>query len=72
MPRLDSSDELILEEYGLTFDEDDPALTPVVDLCHDCYDYGWRGMNMEVDHPPYEEVFYICYDCGKRLTAEDD
>jgi hypothetical protein len=72
MPRLDNGDELVLEEYNLVFNEADPGSTQPIDLCHDCYDYGWRGMNLDVDHPPYEDSKNLCYDCGKLLTCEDD
>lgn len=73
MPRLDNTSNHIIEEFELSFDPDDPGNTPPVDLCHECWAYdGWGDTGLEIDHPPYDENDYMCFDCKKPLTTKDN
>ena len=71
MPRLDNSSYIVIEEYHLDFDNDDPGRTPPVDLCADCW-CSWLDAELEIEHPSYDDAVYHCLECGVRLTHNDN
>lgn len=71
MPRLDNSNYEVIEVYNLNFDENDPGRTPPVDLCAYCW-RDWVDDNLEIEHPPYTDSEYRCFECDERLTGNDD
>ena len=73
MPRLDNTNPKVVEYYDLSFDEDDPGDTPLVDLCAYCFALWQLYVDIEIAHPDYEDWNdYRCIQCDKRLTAEDN
>lgn len=70
MPRLDNSSEIVQVLYNLDFDENDPGLTPPLDLCQRCAT-GWLDHGF-IDHPDYEDDVYNCADCSDVLTDDDN
>jgi hypothetical protein len=71
MPRLDNSDGIVIEVYGLQFDDDDPGKTPPVDLCSRCAG-SWLNAELFIDHPSYDDDEYRCFECDVILTSDDD
>lgn len=71
MPRLDNTDNLVIKEFELSFNPDDPGETPPVDLCYKCWII-WEGLVETIDHPPYEDCNYTCTECGCELTKDDN
>lgn len=70
MPRLDNSAIEVQEAFGYEFNYNDPGDTGPIDVCIDCYD--WLGLPGDCAHPPYEDLDYVCEQCGKLLTEEDN
>ena len=75
MPRLDNSSADVIMHWGLDYDFDDPGGNSPMDFCADCWldvvimqDFDY----LEVDHPTYKDDAYYCYECGDRLTEDDD
>ena len=71
MPRLDNSDETVIEVYKLEFNDDDSGATPPVDLCAECW-CSWLNAELEIEHPDYGDDEYHCHECGALLTASDN
>lgn len=71
MPRIDNSDETVIEAYELDFDEEDPGKTPPVDLCLNCY-CAWLNADLKIEHSDYRDDRYYCIECGIRLIEEDN
>jgi len=73
MPRLDNSDELVIYDFELNFDPDDPGATNPVDICNVCeWQIGLGTYPVIFYHPPYEDGEYYCAICKARLADCDD
>lgn len=77
MPRLDNTSGYVVGYFYLNenFNPDDPGDNPPIDFCADCWLKEVISNNMEcyeVEHPPYIEGDYSCFECAVHLTAEDD
>lgn len=81
--RLDNSNPEnleILREFGETrwtevrpFDTADPGATPPMDVCADCLDTLFRGVDSgEVEHPSYGNGHYRCAVCLAELDEWRD
>ena len=71
MPRIDNSNQEVIEEYNLEFDESEPGRTEPVDLCWECYHS--EGYDWEVEHPPYQnDDIYFCSLCKSKLEEDDN
>lgn len=66
MPRVDNSNEVVIEIYELEFDPDNPGETPPVDLCNECFAF-WVNRDVEIEHPDYGDDRYMCIECGWML-----
>ena len=68
--RLDNTSPEVLEFFGFSKNYNEP-----IDLCRECYEAYFQDSYSELflnDNPPYEEGFYVCIYCQKKLEAKDE
>jgi len=68
MPRLDNSNPVVLEAFGIEYDPADPGATEPVYVCWACaYDFVFQGVDAELEYPSYGEDDYRCRECDDLL-----
>lgn len=76
--RIDNTDAGVIGLLELNsrpgFDLEDPGTIEPVDLCQDCahelFEPPLLG-ELEIDHPPYTDDGYTCFQCNQRLDDAD-